>query len=197
MQDVETETLWSQVTGIAIMGPMEGTTLTLFPSSMTTFSEYSKLYPGGVLLAKPDKGGAGSPYNDYFADPKKLGIFGRVDNFERLPGKANVYGLRIDNREVAVAQTKLAKDGWALVDAVEGSVLVTYDTKSGTVAAFEIIDGTAVSDGVIRNEKTNQSWHLLTGVPEEEGGENLEPVPILSAYWFAWVSFFPNTELIQ
>jgi len=62
MQDVETESLWSQISGKCIMGALVGAELELFNSSHTTFSEFVKRYPEGKVLKKPEKGNAGSYY---------------------------------------------------------------------------------------------------------------------------------------
>ena len=84
MQDMQTQSLWSQISGECIQGKLEGTRLTLFPASQTTFAEFKRIYPNGVLLKKPEKGPEGSQYESYFADSTKMGIFGRVESFERL-----------------------------------------------------------------------------------------------------------------
>ena len=53
MQDLETKSLWSQISGICIQGKMEGTQLKTVPFSHTTFAAFKKKYPDGKLLKKP------------------------------------------------------------------------------------------------------------------------------------------------
>ena len=55
MQDVETGSLWSQVSGKSILGENEGKELKLFNSLHTTYEEFKKLYPEGLLLKKETK----------------------------------------------------------------------------------------------------------------------------------------------
>ncbi len=92
MQDLETGSLWSQINGECISGELEGKKLSPLPALHTTYSEFKELYPEGLLLKKPEKGESGSSYDSYFADPDKLGIFGRADNFQKLDGKDKVFG---------------------------------------------------------------------------------------------------------
>lgn len=167
MQDLETESLWSQPSGECIQGSMEGKTLTLFPAIHTTYAEFKKSYPNGQLLKKEEKGEAGSHYDEYFSDSTKLGIFGRLDDFERLPGKTLVYGVRLSEGAFAVTMDYLEEHGSAVIGK-ESMVTVRYDSGSKTVSATRAA-----------------------------GGEDATPVPVVTAYWFAWASFFPSSKLIK
>ena len=114
MQDMQTQSLWSQISGECIQGELEGTRLTLFPASQTTFAEFKKIYPDGMLLKKPEKGPEGSQYQSYFADSTKMGIFGRVESFERLGAKDVVFGIRQSGRQTAVSESYLRENGFCL-----------------------------------------------------------------------------------
>jgi hypothetical protein len=198
MQDVETESLWSQVSGKCIMGSLVGVELELFNSSHTTFSEFVKQYPQGKVLKKPEKGNAGSYYERYFADSTKLGIFGRVDSFESFPAKEYVFGLRLSGKNVAVSKRYLTENSFAFIQNNPLSVLVVFDKNSNTVSAFYAsgeFKNAKVVEGKI--ELGNTVWKAGTGVLLKGDGENLDQVPIITAFWFAWASFFPETELIE
>ncbi len=206
MQDLETESLWSQVSGEAIQGAMEGRQLSLYPSHHTTYAEFKRLYPKGKLLKKRQPGTGGSRYADYFSAADKLGIFGRVDDFRRLPGKALVYGLRLEDRQVAISLEKLEADGLIVIDGDGQPIVVAYESESGTAMAYQMPSSASgkASDFLIKGDRIEvddgaMSWMLATGAPagESSGSEILRLLPILSSYWFAWVSFFPETELIQ
>ena len=179
MQDLETKSLWSQISGICIQGEMEGTKLKQVPSSHTTFAAFKKQYPNGKLLKKPTDSQVGSTYDSYFADKDKLGIFGRVDNFKRLAGKDKVYGIRFENSEFAVAESYLTKNGYAMIESESMRVYVTFDSASLTAAAFALPDSLKLAGKIEINNQTATAF------------------PVISAYWFAWVSFFPETELIK
>lgn len=198
MQDLETKSLWSQIAGESIMGDMEGTKLTLFNSSHSTFAEFKKQYPHGKMLKKPEKGEAVSHYNKYFADSTRLGIFGRLDNFERLPAKAKVFGLRLAGKNIAIGKKYLSEKNYTFINNNTDNILIVYDNENNTVSAFKLTDKSenySVSSGSITSG--DMTWNAFTG--ERNGGEGaaLEQVPVITAFWFAWASFFPETELIK
>ncbi len=202
MHDRETGSLWSQITGVCISGPLEGKRLLLLPSRHTTYGEFKETYPDGRLLAKPAKGEAGSHYADYFTHPDRLrlGIFGRANTFTKLPGKAVVYGLRLGGEALAVAERYLAEQGFAVTSLSETPVIITYDPVGNAVAAFQLpareIDTVTVEDGwiIYHNERT---WQATTGAAAQPHEADLETLPLISGFWFAWVSFFPNTQLVK
>ena len=204
MQDLQTGSLWSQILGECISGSEENKKLKQFPASHTTYGEFKKLYPDGRLLRKPELGEAGSHYDEYFANTEKLGIFGRIDDFERLAAKDKVFGLRLGDREVAVAESHLETNGWAMVTAEPAPVLVTFDASGGTAAAFdlgglseEIVSELSIKDDRISSANSQTIWHARTGKLIEGEGQDLNVIPTMSAFWFAWASFFPTTELIK
>ena len=55
MRDKETSTWWQQITGKAIYGPMQGSTLELVPSDELTFGEWKSEVSGGKVLAPVPK----------------------------------------------------------------------------------------------------------------------------------------------
>lgn len=204
MQDRETESLWSQISGECIQGKMKGKHLNLVPSFHTTFAEFQKLYPQGLVLRKPERGDAESGYADYMGDPKKLGIFGRMDNFEKLPAKSKIYGLRLGEEQVAIAAERLTGNGWVVVTTTTPPVLVTYDTAGHTAAAFALAAPTiaspqtiSVKNNIVSTDGGQTAWDARTGRVVKGTAPNLTPVPLLSAYWFAWASFFPATAVVD
>ncbi len=200
MHDRETGSLWSQITGECISGELVGETLQLLPSRHTTFAEFKAAYPDGRLLTKPAKGPAGSRYANYFASPERLGIFGRANTVSKLPGKALVYGIRLEGNAVAVAESYLAEHGFLLTTLSETPIIITYDPAGKAASAFHLpmsnISEVAVEDDwVVDNNQ--RKWHAATGIAAESEEAALESLPLISAFWFAWVNFFPNTELVQ
>jgi hypothetical protein len=200
MQDLETQSLWSQISGECIAGPLKGQTLTLYNSFHTTYGEFKKSYPEGIVLKKPERGEAGSYYDKYFSDPEKLGIFGRIDNFQKLPAKSKVFGVRRDGKQAAVALALLETRGWAAIVIESSNIIMTYDVDGHTAAAFvlpETKDVAEVTDGVIMLSDGGRQWNAQTGKGMSAKAGDLEPVPLISAFWFAWASFFPDSEIYQ
>jgi hypothetical protein len=188
MQDIETNSLWAHVTGEGIMGEMDGRQLELFPSSMSTYALFKTKYPMGQLLAKPEKGDAGSNYAKYSADSTRLGLFGRLDNFEQLPGKAIVYGINWQGKQVALAHDYLNPQGYDVLDNFTSPIIVVYKLKPFSMDAY-------VQEELNRSGDIQQIAQLMTDGSFDYS--DWKKVSITSAYWFAWISFFPNTELIK
>jgi hypothetical protein len=204
MQDLETGSLWSQINGECISGKLEGKYLSPLPALHTRYSEFKELYPEGLLLKKPEKGESGSSYDSYFQDPDKLGIFGRADNFQKLDGKDKVFGLRLGERQVAVSEDYLIRNRHAVLTETDPPVIVTYDVESKTVAAFALsgpaqteLEKVMIEDNTLHLSGGDAAWDSRTGRVKSGNASPLEPIPVISAYWFAWISFFPDTELIK
>lgn len=204
MMDVQTESLWSQVSGECISGKFDGKKLTQFPAMHTTYGQFKKLFPNGLLLKKPDKSSKGSRYASYFADRNKLGIFGRTNNFQKLDGKDKVLGLHLGEKEIAVSEKYLVENGCALITDVSPPVILTCGSKDRTFVALSLKDLSeedlnqlVISEDKIKHPEKNIVWNACTGKVISEKGEDLAMIPVVTAYWFAWFSFFPDTALIK
>ena len=68
MYDRQTESLWSQLLGKAIIGPMKGTPLTMLPATVMTWGVWRQEHPDGLLLKKDVPSNA--TYASYPAFPK-------------------------------------------------------------------------------------------------------------------------------
>lgn len=203
LEDIQTKSLWSQVSGECISGPMKSKSLSLFPSALTTYEEFKRQYPHGKLLAKAGKGSGASAWESYFADSTALGLFGRVDNFEQPKGKDIVFGVRLGGKQVAITQDYLSKKQFALLEQFSPPVLVTYNPATSSAAAFSLPAQHAdYSDLVLIDNKITLgsgqiAWNARTGRLLSGVGDNLALEPITPAFWFVWVTFFPNTELLK
>lgn len=204
MQDLQTGSLWSQINGECISGILEGKKLSPLPATHTRYNEFKELYPTGLLLKKSEKGESGSPYDSYFENPDKLGIFGRANSFQKLDGKDKVYGLNPGERQIAVSEDYLIQNGFAIILENNPPIIITYDDEGKTVAAFALRDHSQTDLGNIRIEDNtlflsgdNATWDSRTGKAKSGDADSLDPIPAISAYWFAWISFFPDTELIK
>jgi hypothetical protein len=192
------------VTGKCIYGTLDGKKLRQLPAFHTTFDEFKKLYPQGLMLRKPSRGYAVSAYDSYFSDPNKLGIFGRPNNFQRLGGKDKVFGLRLGDSQIAVSESYLQNKGYAIISEAKPPVVVTFDSASRTVAAFSLrdIDQSVLNELNVEADRillpiSNESWDARTGRVVEGDSGDLMMVPVITSYWFAWASFFPDTKLIK
>jgi len=134
MQDLETGSLWSHITGEALEGELAGTMLEILPSIQTTWGEWRAAHPDGLLLAKSDEVKS-SRYAQYFEDPERTGLFRAQWLQGRLPGKSLIYGLRDGPHAVAVVPEILADGQTHTVD-LGGREVVIQRQKDGGVRAW-------------------------------------------------------------
>lgn len=190
------------MTGECIAGDLEGKVLELYPSVMMTFADFAEAYPDGKLLRKPEPGPDSSPYSWYADDTTALSMFGRADDFERLKGKDIVYGLRIAGRQVAIAadlldRERLVKLAQFTSPAVVigapggGGAAFSWEAEPDLMAKLALVEDTLIVAG------SEMRWNAGSGRSLNENADDLPLLPMTSAYWFAWVSFFPNTELVK
>jgi hypothetical protein len=169
MQDQETGTYWSHVTGQALEGPLEGINLTMLPTVHTTWKKWREQHPETTLLEK-SREVKSSQYAVYFEDPEKTGLFRSRHLTKRLPAKSMVHGIRIGLHALAVPDGSLA-EGESVQTLLGDERLIVTRGPDGGVRAFR-----------------------ARGAGKLEG-ENLEEVPVTVAFWFAWINFYPNTEV--
>jgi hypothetical protein len=66
----ENETLWSQVLGEVVIGPLIGTELDIIPSTITRLSDWTDSPPDTKVLARPENSRRNynrDPYERYYA----------------------------------------------------------------------------------------------------------------------------------
>jgi hypothetical protein len=163
MEDRETSTSWSHVTGRALGGPGRGARLQALPSVQTTWAEWKKTHPRTELLKKSEEV-LSSHYQKYFEDPDRMGLFRAQWLNEVMPGKTLVWGATLGVHAVAVTDRVLTDGARAGVD-LGGTPVVVERGPDGGVRAY--------------------------------AGEDRDELPVTRAFWFAWSSFYPNTQVVD
>ena len=138
MQDSETGTLWSHVTGEALDGELAGAQLALIPAVQTTWANWRDAHPETRVLLKSAAVNS-SRYAAYFADPERTGLFRANWLQDRLPGKELVYGLRSGPHAVAVTAGVLA-GGQPLPVEVGDETITIQQSADGGVRAWALTD---------------------------------------------------------
>jgi hypothetical protein len=221
MYDRQTESLWPQLTGQASIGVLTGEELEAIPMGTVAWSEFRDAHPTALVLSQDtgfDRPYGSNPYVGY-DDPDGdllFGVPGELD--ERLPVKERVIGLGQGSDAVAVVRSGLA--GRAPLEVTVGdrpvvlwhrpgqaSALDTPDIAGGenigTVGVFDpVLDGQHLHftsrRGVLEDEETGSRWDVLgRAFAGPLKGSQLEPFQHLDTFWFAWVTFNPDTELID
>lgn len=177
MQDLETGTLWSHVSGEALEGPLKGETLAPLPSVQTRWADWIAAHPESEVLRKSEAVSA-SRYAAYFADPERTGIFRAHYLMDRMPGKAQVLGLVLGPHALAVSDSLLRAEGL-----VQGEL------------AGEAVTLRLGADGGVRAWRGAWSWDGQAGRLVGEGVA--VELPVQRAYWFAWSAFYPNTAVLD
>lgn len=197
MYDRATRSLWSQVNGKAVAGPMEGKRLDELPSEQTTWGEWKRRYPDTLVLVKPSL--SGSQYEQYFDDPRMIGVRGSRNPDSRLPGKELILGLEAEGRHAAVPLDALRNRPILLTRALDRPIVITrtkaYDRRAGgRTLTMEPAEG-----GRMRDRETGSNWSVETG--EATGGplqgQRLTRISAKTVYWAIWVKFHPESEIVK
>ena len=202
MVDRETGTSWSQITGRAVDGEHRGAQLERLEAVETSWQQWYAAHPDTKVLRKSEEV-LGSPYQSYFDDPEKMGLFRAQWLADRMPGKTLVYGASIGPHAVAVTNGALEK---GLVKGMLGGtpVMLSRSSDGGVRAFVARVDGEEI--GLARDPETGEvrdeggsTWDLDIGrcISGPRSGERLESVAVTPVYWFAWSGFYPNTKVID
>jgi hypothetical protein len=210
MYDHQTDSLWSQLLGMAIEGQMKGTRLEHLPSQLTTWEQWVEVFPDTLVLDKRGRYDF-DPYFGYYVDSSR-GVTGSTVKDDRLPAKEIVFGVAANNKGKAYKINALEKQN-VVNDTLGGEpVVVAYDPKTSTAAAFSrrvgsrtltFLPGLATSEGfgppLLRDKETNSLWTITTGsaIDGPMSGSALKVLPSSYSFWFAWVDFYADSPIFS
>jgi hypothetical protein len=202
MQDTETGSLWSHITGDALMGRHKGRTLSTVPVVQTTWSDWSRSHPDTKVLKK-SREIRSSAYESYFRDPARTGLFRTEWLKDRLPGKELVHGIADGPHSLAVPDEQIPRGELLRATLGEEPVLVVRTSDNGVRAYRARTNKGLVTlqpgakPGQYTDRETGSLWDLHQGVclKGKRKGDHLEPLNVTAAFWFAWSTFYPNTHI--
>jgi hypothetical protein len=221
MYDRQTESLWPQLTGQASIGVLTGTELTAIPMGVVAWRDFRVAHPSALVLSRDTAFGRPHGSNPYvgYDDPDGQLLFGLPGpSDERLLVKERVVGISDGSESVALVRRSLEAASPAEVTVGGRELLVLHkpgqtsalDTSTvaggadiGTVAVYvPVVDGRRLhfdaAGETFRGKETGSRWNILgraTKGPLQ--GTQLEPYRHLDTFWFAWVTFHPDTELVD
>ena len=207
MYDRQTNSLWSQLLGEAVEGPLAGKELEFVPSIHTTWAEWKSRHPDTVALEKGYSGGRDS-YSGYY-ESGRAGVLGREQQDDRLYVKEFVVGvaLEIDSRAAAVAFPFSVLNREPVVNATvaQTPVLVVFNPETGAAAVYRrTVDDETLSfqpqDGdTIVDAETGTVWDAWRGeaISGPLTGQTLTRVKSTAAFWFGWKDWYPDTDVYQ
>jgi hypothetical protein len=135
--DKKTESLWSQVKGAAVAGPLTGSRLEPLPSVVTPWAIWRKAHPDTLVLdikTGYSRNYGIDPYQSYESSDEVM--FPVLPTDDRLPAKERVLGLTINGVDEAFPFSRLAAASTPLKLGLGGEhVIVIFDAASRTVGA--------------------------------------------------------------
>ena len=204
MYDRKTDSLWDQISGIAVVGELTGERLDFYPSQIMSWGDWQAAYPGSEVLSRftgHQRDYEGKPYANYFESEELW--FGVNARSTQLFAKEFVAGIELPNGGfVAYLERDVVEHG-AINDSIgDVDLVIAAEPQSGTIAAvFNRTVGRrtltfAVEDGRLVDEETGSAWDFGgLAVEGELAGSKLEAIRSLRLFWFAWVAFHPETQL--
>jgi hypothetical protein len=201
MFDRQTETLWNQLTGEPVNGPLarSGVVLKRLPVVVTSWARWREAHPQTRVLDL-DTGynrdyTPGQPYGKYFASPELM--FPVWKRSRALPEKAWIFALLVGSSPKAYPLDLLARE--RVVDDTLGGtpVVLLADPGSREVRAYErgAFRFAPGKDGRSPVDQDGRTFRVTEEALLGPAGESLPRLPGHLAYWFGWFSFYPRTEL--
>ncbi len=112
MYDRATESLWPQVTGVALTGPQKGRELTRVPVQIVSWADFASAHPGGQVLSRDtgyERRYGENPYPGYDDVDKAPFLYeGEVDG--RLAAVERVLGIEAGGDAVAFPYFRLRQE---------------------------------------------------------------------------------------
>jgi len=220
MYDRQTQTIWTHFNGRAVAGELTGTQLEFHSSAVVSWADFREQFPDGLVLGR-DTGHrrdyGTNPYPGYEANDDPFGQFITDDVDPRLDPKTRVVGVEVDGQATAIVHDALFDAG--VIDTIVGGRELTVWSQPGASSA---LDGREVSGGddvgatgvfvpLVADQRltfsrtdegfldaeTGTTWSIFgAGVDGPLAGEQLEALPHLATFWFAWGTFFDDTEIV-
>ena len=166
LYDRNTESLWSQILGRAISGPLKGTLLPPLAATHTTWEKWVKKYPNTKVLSREtgfNRDYRQGPYEGYENSRR---LFFKVSHSapKTYHPKERVIGIEVDGKFKAYPFKELSTQGLT-----------------------EFTDQFAGKTFVIEWDEEAQS----SGIRDEAG----LLLVATTGFWFAWYTFHPETEV--
>jgi hypothetical protein len=222
MYDRQYRNLWTQFEGEGIIGErFLGTELTRVPAWLFGFAELVDLHPDAQVLSRDTgfrRDYGRNPYVAYDQEGRAPFLFdGELD--QRFSAMARLVGLADGDDAVAVLLEQLAEERsvtvrlgdrdlavlWApgQASALDAATIDQGRDVGQTAAFVAELDGEPVelvatdTDGRFVDERTGATFDLRgRALDGPLAGQQLAAVPHDDTFWFVWVAFKPDTEVV-
>lgn len=220
MFDRETESLWSQLYGFALDGPLSETKLEPISALHTDWATWRAQYPETLVLSKqqtrrqfsrtdfataPRRSYDVDPYASYYQMPDEGVVDRQIPrDVDSLNPKRRILGLRIGQAAKAYPYEVLAENPILNDEVASVPILVWFDapSRSGQVFARELngqrltFQQSAANAFELIDAETGSRWNAISGLSTSGPlhGSKLTPIPFTTAFAFGWYSYFPHSE---
>ena len=224
MYDRQTETLWSHFTGAGIIGELTGEELETYAVATVAWQTWRDANPDGLVLSRDtgfDRSYGQNPYPGYDDVNNRPFLYeGEVDG--RYTAMTRVVGIEQDGEALGVPlallqETRVIESEFAGSDLVvlwtagTASSLDAFDVAAGadvgaTGVFVPFVEGQsltlAATDGgsgdTFVDAETGSTWNVLGQATDGPlAGAQLEALPHVDTFWFAWSAFRPDSAVIE
>ncbi|MBY4678515.1 DUF3179 domain-containing protein [Marinobacterium arenosum] len=168
LYDRQTDSLWSQILAKAVTGPVAGSKLRLLPLQQMTWQAWRQRYPQGQVLSRDTGFKRNYDRDPYSGYDDSTVLFFPVEFLsKRYHPKERVLGITINDRQKAYPFAELARTG-----------------------QHELRDSFAGEQLLLRFDASARTGSI-TRLRDNQ------LLPAINAFWFAWYTFYPKTEVFQ
>jgi hypothetical protein len=204
MFDEETRSLWSMLTGRAVLGDLaeRNLALTPLPIVVTTWGDWRATRSSATTLVPPETGGT-LRVGDRVVTREQLegiGLGFPVPHTSRaLPARSDVLGIRLDRDArtlvVAIPVRELTRASLRDFD-IDGRHVVVLTSRAGAARVYDSGRVRFVrlgADGTVQDQD-GRYWSVGEDALTLAGTLEQAPrVPALHASWFTWYAYWPDT----
>lgn len=200
-EDETTKSWWRQATGVAITGPLKGSSLSEIPSHQASLASWMRLHPNSTIL-QPDSNFK-DDYND-LANFDKGTIHGHLEKRDSASWKMKswVIGIKTNGFEKAYDWNDLLKNYFIQDTIGTQAVLLVLERDTSSFHAFcRTIHGQTLfftpgnEYGQFIDSNTHSVWDqnglCINGSLKDS---QLEPLAAYQEFWHSWEQFHPNTS---
>jgi hypothetical protein len=179
--DHATFSIWSQPTGEALAGPLEGTRLKPLPFQLTTWENWLSAHPETLVMSnQASRMGA---FRQRFSENFLIGV--------TVAGEARGYPYELAAEKVLI-EDQLGEFP-VLIWAVDQDYRVFLRQVGDQVLTFRWDNGNLVDD------QTGSTWDPQLGLAREGRyqGQALQQLPSFTIFESSWNDFYPEGDIFQ
>lgn len=189
MVDVQTGSLWNQLTGESIAGSLKGTVLDRFPPTVTLYGQWIAEHPETTVVAIPTTAAysyePGDAYREYYSSSDLW--FPTLETPGRFDPKDEVGTLELEGEQLAVSIEELTALGPQRFN-VGRQAVIAVPTTGG--ARFYLLKGDLSDERL--SAVADATWGEDALVFAD--GEQLARLQSGQSFWFAWCANYPDTD---